>query len=206
MKNVFTCPHCRAVLNPSVKIHLVISYRNTKGLILLSPQPGNYKYICDSSIEKQLSRGSKIRFSCPVCSEDLTSPHNSQLVELRMTAPGREPRRVEFRCPDPACNPYLALAVMLRAGMAGIEKNYKFPDPVELDVYLLSEDERRSHGIDCLPDSLYAAIEATAESKLVRDTFGDALFAKFLENKRIEWDNYRIQVTRYELAKYLPVL
>jgi glutamine synthetase len=135
------------------------------------------------------------------------SRNRSALVRVPCDKPDKpEPRRVEFRCPDPACNPYLAIAVMLRAGMAGIEKNYKFPDPVELDVYLLSEEERRSHGIDCLPDSLYAAVEATAKSKLVRDTFGDALFAKFLENKRIEWDNYRIQVTQYELAKYLPVL
>ena len=96
MKNDFTCPHCLAVLNPSVKILLVVSYRKTKGMILLSPQPGNYKYICDSSVQRQLSAGAKIRFSCPVCAEDLTSPTNSQLVELRMAAPGREPRRVEF--------------------------------------------------------------------------------------------------------------
>ena len=96
MKNDFTCPHCLAVLNPSVKILLVVSYRNTKGMILLSPQPGNYKYICDSSVERQLSTGAKIRFSCPVCTEDLTSPTNSQLAELRMVAPGGNFRRVEF--------------------------------------------------------------------------------------------------------------
>ncbi|MEN8008139.1 MAG: hypothetical protein ABFS42_14050 [Candidatus Krumholzibacteriota bacterium] len=96
MKNVFTCPHCQAVLNPSVKILLVISYRKKKGMILLSPQPGNYKFICDKSVERNLTPGSKIRFSCPVCTEDLTSKSNSQLAELRMTAPGRETRRVEF--------------------------------------------------------------------------------------------------------------
>jgi len=135
------------------------------------------------------------------------SRNRSALVRVPFDKPDKEePRRVEFRCPDPACNPYLALAVMFRAGMAGIEKRYKFPDPVELDVYLLSEEERESHGIACLPDSLYAAVEATAASELVRDTFGDALFTKFLENKRIEWDNYRIQVTQYELARYLPIL
>ncbi len=135
------------------------------------------------------------------------SRNRSALVRVPFDKPDKaEPRRVEFRCPDPACNPYLALAVMFRAGMAGIEKRYKFPDPVELDVYLLSEEEREAHGITCLPDSLYAAVEATAGSKLVRETFGDALFSKFLENKRIEWDNYRIQVTRYELDKYLPIL
>ncbi len=135
------------------------------------------------------------------------SRNRSALVRVPFDKPDKEePRRVELRCPDPACNPYLALAVMLRAGMAGTEKHYKFPDPVELDVYLLSEEERKSHGIACLPDSLYAAIEATATSELVKDTFGDALFAKFLENKRIEWDNYRIQVTQYELDKFLPIL
>jgi hypothetical protein len=96
MKNIFTCPHCQAVLNPNVKILLVIAYRKKKGMILLSPQPGNYKYICDPSVEKQLSPGAKLRFSCPVCSEDLTSERNSQFVALQMTAPGREPRRVEF--------------------------------------------------------------------------------------------------------------
>ena len=96
MKIDYTCPHCKAVLNPSVKILLVISYRKKKGMILFSPQPGNFKYICDHSVEKDLSEGDKIRFSCPVCSADLTSRSNSQLAELRMVTPDREPRRVEF--------------------------------------------------------------------------------------------------------------
>ncbi len=96
MKNIYACPHCEAVLNPSVKILLVVSYRKKKGMILLSPQPGNFKYICDKSVEKDLAEGAKIRFSCPVCSTDLTSASNSQLAELRMIAPDREPRRVEF--------------------------------------------------------------------------------------------------------------
>jgi hypothetical protein len=96
MKIAYACPHCEAVLNPSVKILLVISYRKKKGMILLSPQPGNFKYICDKSVEKNLAEGSKIRFSCPVCSTDLTSESNSQFAELRMISPDREPRRVEF--------------------------------------------------------------------------------------------------------------
>lgn len=96
MKKVFSCPHCQAVLNPSVKILLVISYKKKKGMILLSPQPGNYKYICDPSVEKHLTQGAKVRFACPVCSEDLTSPSSSQLAEMRMTTPGQEPQRVEF--------------------------------------------------------------------------------------------------------------
>jgi hypothetical protein len=96
MKNIFTCPHCQSILNPNVKILLVLGYRKKKGMILLSPQPGNYKYICDPSVEKQLAHGAKLKFSCPVCTEDLTSPNNSQFVALQMTVPGREPRRVEF--------------------------------------------------------------------------------------------------------------
>jgi len=96
MKNVFTCPHCQAVLNPSVKILLVISYKKNKGMILLSPQPGNFKFICDGSVEKYLSPGTKVKFSCPVCTKDLTSRSNSQMAELRMVHADREPRRVEF--------------------------------------------------------------------------------------------------------------
>lgn len=96
MKKLFTCPHCEAVLNPSVKILLVVAYRNHKGMILYSPQPGNYKIICDKTIEAQLKHGSKIRLSCPCCSQDLTSKANEKLVELRMVVPGHEPVRVEF--------------------------------------------------------------------------------------------------------------
>jgi glutamine synthetase len=135
------------------------------------------------------------------------SKNRSALVRVPLDKPEKDTsRRVEFRSPDPACNPYLAFAVMLRAGLKGIQEGYEFPEPVELDVYLLSPDEREKLGIKCLPDSLYAAIEETAKSALVRETLGDALFEKFIENKRIEWDNYRIQVTQYELAKYLPIL
>jgi hypothetical protein len=96
MKNIFMCPHCEAVLNPSVKILLVIGYRKKNGMILLSPQPGNYKYICDESVEKNLAHGSKVRFSCPVCTQDLTSKSNSKMAELRLVVPGSNPRRVEF--------------------------------------------------------------------------------------------------------------
>ena len=135
------------------------------------------------------------------------SKNRSALVRVPLDKPEKEmPRRVEFRCPDPACNPYLAFAVMLRAGFKGIQDEYELPAPVELDVYLLSEDERKNLGISCLPDSLYAAVELTSRSSLVRETLGDALFEKFIENKRIEWDNYRVQVTEYEIKKYLPVL
>jgi glutamine synthetase len=135
------------------------------------------------------------------------SKNRSALVRMPFDKPEvATARRVELRSPDPACNPYLAFAVMLRAGLKGIESKYDLPAPMELDVYLMGEEERRRQGIECLPDSLYAAIEETRRSKLVRETLGDHLFEKFLENKKIEWDTYRTQVTHYELARYLPIL
>jgi glutamine synthetase len=135
------------------------------------------------------------------------SRNRSALVRVPLDKPHKDtPRRVEFRCPDAACNPYLAFAAMLRAGLQGIEQGYELPEPVEMDVFLMGPEERSRHGIQCLPDSLYAAIEEAAESELLRATLGDTLFEKFIQNKRIEWDSYRTQVTRYELDKYLPIL
>jgi hypothetical protein len=96
MKKHFTCPHCDAVLNPNVKVVLVVTYRKRRGMILLSPQPGNYKYICDKSVEERLQHGAKVKFSCPVCAADLTSPANTKFAELHMGAPGQEPMKVEF--------------------------------------------------------------------------------------------------------------
>jgi glutamine synthetase len=133
--------------------------------------------------------------------------NRSALVRVPMYKPGKsQATRVEFRCPDPACNPYLAFAVMLAAGMKGVEGKYPLPEPVEEDIYLMSEEERAARGIETLPDSLYASLKIADESDLVRETLGDHVFNKFIENKYIEWDNYRVQITRYEIEKYLPVL
>lgn len=96
MKNVFGCPHCETVLNPSVKILLVARYRKKKGMILLSPQPGNFKYICDSSVERLLHPGDTVTFSCPVCGADLTSPGNKKFAELVLIDPNGSRRKVEF--------------------------------------------------------------------------------------------------------------
>lgn len=114
--------------------------------------------------------------------------------------------RIEFRAPDSACNPYLAFAVMLRAGLEGIEKTYPLPDPVELDVYAMDDRERQRLGIETLPGSLNEAIAHMETSELVRHALGDHIFAKFVENKRIEWNAYRARVHGYELDRYLPVL
>lgn len=96
MKNTFVCPHCQAVLNPSVKILLAVRYNKKRGMILLSPQPGNYKYICDASVEAAIKPGAALNFYCPVCAEDLTSPSDKKFVELHLQDPRGGLRKVEF--------------------------------------------------------------------------------------------------------------
>ena len=114
--------------------------------------------------------------------------------------------RVEFRVPDPACNPYLAFSVVLAAGFAGIEQGYELADPIEENVFEMSSDERKQRGIGTLPMNLSDAISVTEKSELVRKALGDHVFDSFIKNKKIEWEQYRIQVTGYELKRYLPIL
>lgn len=133
--------------------------------------------------------------------------NRSALIRIPEYYPGKEQAtRCEFRSPDPACNPYLTFAVMLAAGLEGIEKKYKLPKPMEKNLYELSESERDELRIEALPDNLGEAIEITSNSELVKKTLGDHVFKRFVELKRIEWEDYRIQVTQYELDKYLAVL
>jgi glutamine synthetase len=113
---------------------------------------------------------------------------------------------MELRCPDPACNPYLLFATLLQAGLEGIEKGYELPEPMEKNLYHLSPDDRRRRGIEQLPETLGEAIEITAESELVLRTLGEHMFNRFVEIKRHEWEDYRVQVTPWELDRYLPVL
>lgn len=96
MKNLYVCPHCGAVLNPNVKVILVVHYRGRRGLILLSPQPGNFKFVLDPGVEAALQQGAAVKFACPACAADLTSRANRQFAELNLVAPGQAPRRVEF--------------------------------------------------------------------------------------------------------------
>ena len=133
--------------------------------------------------------------------------NRSDMIRVPEYQPGKEKTtRIEFRAPDPACNPYLAFGVMLAAGLEGIEKQYKLADPIEENVYEMSPEERARRKIDALPMNLFEAISLTEKSRLVRKALGDHLFDSFIKNKKIEWDQYRIQVTEYELKRYLPIL
>jgi len=133
--------------------------------------------------------------------------NRSDLIRVPEYRPGHEKAtRIEFRSPDPACNPYLAFSVMLAAGLEGIEKGYEPPPPVEENVYEMSPEERERRGIGTLPASLLEAILLAEKSELVRKALGEHVFEAFIKNKKIEWDLYRTQVTDYEIKRYLPVL
>lgn len=133
--------------------------------------------------------------------------NRSTMIRVPMYKPGKEKAtRIEFRSPDPACNPYLSFAVQLAAGLAGIEGQYALPDPVEEDIFEMTPSEREDRGIRSLPGNLYEALEEVKKSTLVREALGDHIFKKFIANKEIEWDRYRTHISRYELEKYLPVL
>lgn len=133
--------------------------------------------------------------------------NRSDLIRVPTYKPGREDSvRIEYRAPDPACNPYLAFAVMLATGLAGIKGEYPLPTPIEQNASDMGEEVRTKLGIRSLPESLWEAITLAEDSQVLRDALGDHLFASFIRNKKIEWDSYRSEVTDYEIKRYLPIL
>jgi glutamine synthetase len=133
--------------------------------------------------------------------------NRSALIRVPTYHPGKEnATRIELRCPDPACNPYLTFAVMLVSGLEGIEKGYKLPEPMEKNLYQLSDEERKEQGIESLPGSLGEAVSIAENSELLRKALGDHIFTRFIDLKKKEWEEYRVQVTEFEMEKYLPIL
>src|SRR6266576_5390202 len=133
--------------------------------------------------------------------------NRSALIRVPLYHPGKEQAtRAELRCPDPACNPYLCFAGMLHAGLEGIEHGYELPEPMEQNLYHLTPEEREKRGIEELPETLGEAIEIAAHSELVLRILGEHAFKRFVEIKRQEWDEYRVQVTPWEIDRFLPVL
>ena len=129
------------------------------------------------------------------------------LVRIPMTKKGKaDSTRIEYRSPDPACNPYLAFSMILAAGLAGIENNYELPAEMGADVLHMSEAQRRRSGVRRLPRNLSEALRAMEESELAHKALGDHVFEWFLRNKHREWARYDSHVSRYELEEYLPVL
>jgi glutamine synthetase len=135
--------------------------------------------------------------------------HNnrSAMVRVPMYKPNKgQSTRIELRTIDSACNPYLAFAAILGAGLKGIEQAYDLPPGAEDDVWSLNERERKSLGIDPLPKNLSDAIRVMEGSELLAETLGEHVFDFFLRNKRAEWEEYRIEVSAFERDRMLPVL
>jgi glutamine synthetase len=133
--------------------------------------------------------------------------NRSALIRIPLYKPGSEQAtRAEIRCPDPACNPYLTFATLLHAGLEGIEQGYELPDPMETNLYHLTTEQRKARGIESLPETLGEAIDALAESELARKALGPHIFDRYVELKRKEWDEYRVQLTQWEMDRYLAVL
>lgn len=133
--------------------------------------------------------------------------NRSALIRVPLYHPGKEEAtRVELRCPDPACNPYLCFAGMLHAGLEGIEHGYELPEPMEQNLYHLTPEERHREGIEQLPATLGEAVEVAADSELVLRVLGEHAYNRFIEIKRKEWDDYRVRVTPYEIEQFLPIL
>jgi glutamine synthetase len=133
--------------------------------------------------------------------------NRSALIRVPMYKPGKEKAtRIEYRSPDPACNPYLAFSVMLAAGLEGVKGKYKLSEPANDNIYDMSEAQREKAGIKSLPEDLLEATKITEKSKVVKECLGEKLFEYFIRNKKMEWDEYKAQVTQYEIEKYLPIL
>jgi glutamine synthetase len=130
--------------------------------------------------------------------------NRSALVRVPLPKKGKESSaRIEFRSPDPACNPYLAFSVMLAAGLKGIEEGYELNPEATNNIYEMTPEERAVEGIDSLPQSLSEAINVMEGSELVAEALGEHVFEYFIRNKRSEWADYKSQVTPWELDRYL---
>jgi len=133
--------------------------------------------------------------------------NRSDLIRIPVYKPGREKAtRLEYRSPDPACNPYLAFAAMLAAGLDGIEKGLPLPPPIEENVYEMTPQRRKRLKIGQLPEDLWEAIMIAEKSLFLKECLGEHVFENFITNKKIEWERYRAQVTNYELDQYLSIL
>jgi glutamine synthetase len=193
-RNAFFDPNDTYHLSPIAKAYIAGLLRHSREITLITNQWVN-SY-------KRLVPG----YEAPVY-VTWARRNRSDLIRVPEYKPGKEiATRIEYRVPDPACNPYLAFAVMLAAGLAGVEHEYPLPEPTEENVFEMTEEQRKARGIDVLPGSLYEAIEGAQESELVRTCLGDHVFESLIKNKTIEWNDYRRHVTDFERERYLGVL
>ncbi|HII02940.1 TPA: type I glutamate--ammonia ligase [Methanosarcinaceae archaeon] len=125
---------------------------------------------------------------------------------IRIPATRGNGTRVELRCPDPACNPYLAFALMLKAGLDGIKNKVEPGEATNVNIFNLTEKEREARGITSLPGNLKEAIDEMKQSKFAKEALGKHVFENYLCSKIVEWDEYKAVVHSWELDRYLPML
>jgi glutamine synthetase len=129
--------------------------------------------------------------------------NRSALVRVPRISAGRpQATRVELRCPDPSCNPYLSFAVMLKSGLDGIARELPLPDAAEEDLYHV---DPRARGLETLPGSLGDALAEMQRDEVIKAALGPHIFERFIEAKSQEWDEYRLYVSQWELDRYLPI-
>lgn len=130
--------------------------------------------------------------------------NRSALIRVPRYTPGREKAvRVEIRCPDPAANPYLAFAVLLATGLDGMERKMQVPEPVEDDIFEMTQKEMNERGIGTVASNLKEAIDELEKNDVIREALGEFTFGKFIQAKRAEWDSYRMSISQWELDRYL---
>jgi glutamine synthetase len=192
-KNIFFDPKDKYKLSETAKSFIAGQLNHVKGMsAIIAPNVNSYKRLVPG-------------YEAPVyiCWAQI---NRSALIRIPRYSPGREQStRCELRCPDPSCNPYLAFAVMLKAGLDGIRKRMKPPKPVEEDVYEFDNHKLNELGISTLPYSLWEAIKELKRDELMKEVLGQHLFKRYVEAKTKEWDDYRIQVTKWELEKYFEL-
>jgi glutamine synthetase len=199
LHNAFYDPHGPHYLSPVARSYIAGLLRHAPEITLVTNQWVN-------SYKRLVWGGGPLGFEAPVY-VSWSFRNRADLVRVPEVKPGKEQAvRIEYRAPDAACNPYLAFAVMLAAGLEGIEKEYLCPEPADRTVYEMTEEERRQRGITHLPGSLWEAIQLAERSELLRRCLGEHVFHTLIENKKIEWSEYRRHVTDYEIKRYLPIL
>jgi glutamine synthetase len=132
--------------------------------------------------------------------------NRSALVRVPIPRRGESGSRIEYRSPDPACNPYLAFSVLLAAGLRGIEESYELPPEASNNIFEMTPEERLAEGIGALPSSLNEALDVMGQSELVAEALGEHVFEYFIRNKRMEWADYKAYVTPFEIDRYLGTL
>jgi glutamine synthetase len=192
-KNAFYDPDDEFFLSDTAKAFIAGQLRHARELsALFAPSVNSYKRLVPG-------------YEAPVYVA-WSRRNRSALVRVPLYHPGKEQAtRMELRCPDPSCNPYLTFAALLQAGLEGIERGYELPPPMERNLYDLSHDEREQAGITQLPETLGEAIDEMAESEVVLKALGEHVFTRYVDLKRAEWEDYRVQVTQWELERYLAV-